>query len=128
MVIKQVVVIRRDLKMSSGLLAAQAAHISAQFLLDELIKPGIISHKSLRKEEVSEWLKAPTLTILAVETPEELSEVMQRAKRKGLAVFAWNDTIYSEILDTYLECFVGFSIGPDNDEKIKQVTGNLPLY
>lgn len=32
MVIKQALVIRRDLKMSPGLLAAQAAHISAQFV------------------------------------------------------------------------------------------------
>ena len=65
MVIKQVLVIRRDLKMSPGLLAAQAAHISAQFLLTELTKPGIIAHPSFRTETVSEWLKAPTLTVLA---------------------------------------------------------------
>lgn len=63
-----------------------------------------------------------------METPEELAVIVQRAKAKGLKVYVWKDTIKSEILDTYLECEVGCSIGPADDELLKQVTGQLSLF
>ena len=118
--VRQSVVVRRDLQMTPGLLAAQVAHISAQFMIKG---DGIFN--STQKQ----WFDAPVLSVLAVNTPEELDVLTKLADDVGVKYHIWRDTIPSQIFaGRFLEVVVGISFGPDDDEKIKQVTGTLPLY
>ena len=122
--IRQIVVVRSDLQMSAGLLAAQVAHISAQFMLKE-----IGTKKELWSEIELQWGGAPVLSVLAVEIPEELDVLIKNGRDKGIMVHVWKDTIPSKTFDgQFLDVVVGASFGPDNDECLKQVTGTLPLY
>jgi len=133
-------VVRRDLSMSPGLLSAQVAHISALWL-HRLLEAAPAKGNKKRHVDVTielsneerQWLNGPVLSVLAVDTPEELDVVVKKAREVGVEVQTWRDTIRSQVFSSpekpvYLEVIVGASFGPDDEEKIKQVTGSLPLY
>ena len=121
--IRQVCVIRKDWAMSPGLLSAQVAHVSAQFILNRLSADAYI-WRDIEKQ----WFSSPVVSVLSVENPEELVFVINRAKEAKLQVTVWEDTIWSENAKTFLKGVVGCAIGPDNDETLKQITGGLKLY
>ena len=139
------IVIRRDLEMSPGLLAAQACHMNDDWLrrrlrlqlvkgkLPKVAEGQSADYRVTMTPAQSQWCAGPVLSILAVNIPEELEELKKKAKDVGVEFWVWRDTIPSKVLGTpdkprYLEVDVGLAFGPDDDEKIKQVTGGLPLY
>jgi peptidyl-tRNA hydrolase len=116
-------VIRKGLGLPEGLLAAQAAHISDQWMRDKIIKGEQFT------EEELDWMKTPYISILAVNTLEELNVVYTESQRVGLNPTPWRDTVYSNLLNQKLpDMFVGFSVGPADADKISEVTSKLPLY
>jgi peptidyl-tRNA hydrolase len=136
------VVVRRDLQLSPGLLAAQVSHIGDQWLRERIIEsldikadfeaenkeykyPTIIE---LFNPMQLEWMKEPYISVLAVNTREELEKISMDATQANLKVRTWTDVIFSEVLKQPMTVLVGLSIGPDDFDKIKLVTGNLPLY
>jgi peptidyl-tRNA hydrolase len=130
--IRHVVVVRKDLLLSPGLLAAQVAHISDQFMRNKVLDtfnstlcntfPKFLSHEL-------DWMASPYLSVLAVNCAEDLNAVMEHAVSCNLQVTEWNDTIPSPTFpDRAIKVRVGISIGPDDFDKIKIVTGSLPLY
>ena len=124
--VRQSVVVRRDLQMSPGLLAAQVAHLSTEFILRHTNDLGQIKEWNDVK---TQWMHSPVLSVLAVNTPEELDVLTKLADEVGVKYMEWEDTIPSQIFaGRFLEVVVGVAFGPDDDEKIKQVTGTLPLY
>ena len=134
--VKQAVVIRKDLKMSAGLVGAQVAHISSMNFLKRLeitvVNPlpginGQLPNIIPMTDAEKQWITTPVLVVLAVETPEELQAVYQRVIGKVICNL-WEDTIYSDLLKTYLKCPVGIFIGPLDEEELKQYVGDLPLY
>ena len=130
------VVVRKDLQLPAGLLAAQVAHIGDQWMRKRILqdyKP----ERDIIQEKGSfgcyslielDWMKEPYISVLAVNTKEELDDIWSCAKREVLQTYIWTDTIYSDILKKAIKVDVGISIGPDDFDKIKIVTGNLPLY
>lgn len=121
--LRQSVVVRRDLNLTPGLLAAQVAHISAQMFFEKIRDCVKFSNTEL------EWIREPVISILAVNNFDELRILEDMAVKIGVSYMEWTDTIPSQIFaGRFLEVVVGASFGPDNDEKIKQVTGTLPLY
>ena len=140
---KLVVVVRRDLNMSPGLLAAQVSHIAMQFVrvhaefdliphaLETLSKKKPYKdHEAIAftKKEV-EWIKQPYIAVLAVDTPEEMHEIEKAAKADGLQTHQWSDVIPSKVLEgRVIDNWVGLSIGPDDSDALRKVTGTLPLY
>ena len=123
------IVVRRDLQLSPGLLAAQVAHMADAFMRnkivaaqDEVVLSGLFS------EEELEWMQSPYLSVLAVNTHEELMIIEHDATEAGLQVWTWKDVIPSETLQRPVDVVVGVSIGPTDFDKIKLVTGTLPLY
>lgn len=121
--IRHVIIIRKDLNFSSGLVAAQAAHISDLFMRSK-----ILDKKKFSAIEL-EWMQEPYITVLAVQCREELDVIAKEASAHGLSVQHWYDTVVSPVLERKIEgVFVGISIGPDDSDKLSVVTGNLPLY
>ena len=125
--IRHVVVVRKDLNMPVGLVAAQVAHISDQFMRSRLIvKEG--DTPIFTKTEM-EWISAPYLSVLAVNCAEDLQDILIHARSEDLPIYEWHDTIPSPTFpDKAIKVRIGISIGPDDFDKIKVVTGALSLY
>lgn len=119
--IRHTVIVRRDLNLVTGLLAAQVAHISDQFTREK-----ILSGKSFSPVE-KQWLAEPYLSVLAVNNVDELNIIKEEAQAAGLKVHVWDDVVPSEILKRPIRTVIGISIGPDDFDRIKMITGNLPL-
>ncbi|HIG93011.1 MAG: peptidyl-tRNA hydrolase, PTH2 family [archaeon GW2011_AR9] len=110
---KQVILIRQDLKLPKGKLAAQAAHASVEAVL-----------KSDSKL-VSTWRKQGMAKIvLKVKDEKELLSYLQQAKDAGLTTALITDAGHTVVAPGTKTC-VG--IGPDEEEKIDGITGKLAL-
>jgi peptidyl-tRNA hydrolase, PTH2 family len=113
MELKQIIVVRNDLKMPKGKLAAQVAHGSVEAVLN--------SDSKL----VQEWKKQGMKKgVLKVESLKELEQIMINAKNEGLKIGLINDAGR-----TFLEpgTTTVLGIGPDTKERINRVTGHLKL-
>lgn len=124
------IVVRRDLNMTPGLLAAQVLHIGMEFIrqkgVEQIAPDGL---RTVFNMTESEWITAPYVAVLAVDTPEELGTLQKMAEDEKLPVRFWKDVIPSKVLEgRFLDCVVGISIGPADADAIKKVTGTLPLF
>ncbi|MCF7866928.1 peptidyl-tRNA hydrolase Pth2 [Candidatus Woesearchaeota archaeon] len=113
MELKQVIIVRNDLKMPKGKLAAQVAHGSVQAMM----------HSDKKIVEI--WSKqGMKKSVLKVDSEKELRTLLITAKNEGLACGLINDagrTCLAPGTTTVL------GIGPDEEEKIDKVTGHLKL-
>ena len=110
---KQVILIRKDLKLSKGKMAAQAAHAST----DSLIK----SHK----DDIHAWKDQGMKKVsLSVEDEKELLKLRQDAEDAGLIVSIIADAGRTELAPGTV---TAVGIGPDDENKIDRVTGHLKL-
>jgi peptidyl-tRNA hydrolase len=120
--IRHVVVVRKDLNMTAGLMAAQVAHIS-----DAFMRKGITDKKEFSVEE-KEWMWTPYISVLSVDNNEELDILVDLARRDKIECHIWKDLIYSQNLKQAIpNITVGASFGPCDYDRLKAITGNLPL-
>jgi PTH2 family peptidyl-tRNA hydrolase len=142
--IKQIIVIRKDLKMRRGKEIAQGAHASMMFLVDaikrnesincdwnrpyeERAKALHIPMYEMFSQEEEEWFKGKfTKICLAVNSEEELDNIYLRAKEAGLCVHMCVDSGATEFNGVATKTCL--AIGPDESEKIDAITGDLKLY
>ena len=117
---KQVIVIRRDLKMRRGKEIAQGAHASMAWLVSRL--PNV----ALSEAEVA-WLEDGTRKIcVTVNSEDELLRLDDLAKENGLTAELILDAGHTEFGG--VPTWTTLAIGPDWDDRIDPVTGDLTLY
>lgn len=130
--IKQVIVMRHDLQMRKGKMIAQGAHASMLFLLDDCLiqKMSLFGGRNTFITPISEiaryWIENSfTKICVRVESEEELFEIHQRALDAGLVSHLVTDKGLTEFdgVPTHTCC----AIGPDEAEKIDEITGGLKL-
>ncbi len=127
---KQVIVMRTDLGMRKGKMIAQGAHASISFLTADMeIKPGKPYFTEgtiiLLPHEV-EWVKGRfTKVCVRVDSEEELLDIHQQAIDAGLSSFLITDAGLTEFNGVPTNTCL--AIGPDEAEKIDQITGHLRL-
>lgn len=125
--IKQVIVIRKDLKMRRGKEIAQGAHASIAFLTNRLQRDGNDGHEAVFSEEEVEWIEGSFAKIcVRVESEEELLDIHQQAKDAGLVSELIEDSGATEFHGQ--PTYTCLAIGPDHSERIDKVTGSLKLY
>ncbi len=108
---KQVIVIRKDLKMSKGKLAAQACHASVH------------AFERARWSLIEKWEKeGAKKVVLAVESQQELEELYKKVKEKRIPCFLVRDAGLTELKPGTI---TALGIGPDKEEKIDKITGHL---
>lgn len=123
MIVKQVIIIRKDLKMRRGKEIAQGAHASMMFLLDRV---GTINHDDY-PPHVWEWLRGEYRKVVcSVESEEELETLYRQAQEAGLEAHLVKDLGITEFHGT--ETVTALAIGPDYADKIDPITKNLRLY
>jgi PTH2 family peptidyl-tRNA hydrolase len=112
--VKQAIIVRSDLKMGKGKLAAQAAHASLQGYKLALAK---------NKRLVEQWeAEGQKKIVLKVASESELLALKERAR--GLPCALIRDAGFTQIEPGTVTCLV---IGPAEDEKVDAVTKNLKL-
>jgi len=109
-----VILIREDLNLSVGKLAAQVAHAAVQCTLhaDRML--------------ISDWMSlGAKKVVLKVKNEAELSKYLNAARESGLKTQLITDAGRNEV-DEGTETCVG--IGPAVSDKIDEVTGMLDMY
>ncbi len=119
--VKQVIVMRKDLGMRKGKMIAQGAHAA----MKELVLR-IKENKPIElDEEEKEWYLGNFRKICVyVNSEEELLDIVQIAKEKDLRVALVTDKGLTEFDGPTNTCC---AIGPHDDEKIDEITSELPL-
>jgi len=110
---KQVIIIRTDLKMGKGKLATQACHASLE------------SFKRTPNEKIKKWEKEGSKKIiLKVKNLEELIEIYETVKKKKIPHYLVRDAGRTQLPPGTI---TALGIGPDDDEKIDKITSHLKL-
>jgi len=113
---KLVVVIRDDLDISGGKLAAQVAHAAVTCALEA-------------KEKKTKWFSAwyregQRKVVLRAKDLQHLRELSEKARRLGLPRALITDAGYTELPPNTTTCL---GIGPAPENELDKVTGSLPL-
>jgi PTH2 family peptidyl-tRNA hydrolase len=109
---KQAIVVRMDLGMSPGKMAAQAAHAA-------------MSSTKASKTLFERWKKeGQKKVVLKAQDLEHMKTISERAKKNGVKYAFVKDAGMTELKPGTITCL---SIGPDKDNKIDKVVGDLSL-
>lgn len=109
---KQVILVRTDLSLSSGKAVAQGSHVSVR------------SSLNANETERSKWLDEGGKKItLAVASEQELRNLIDQSNTLPTAVVS--DHGHTEVDQGTT---TAGAIGPADDDKIDEITGHLDLY
>jgi len=127
---KQVIVIRRDLRMRRGKEIAQGAHASMAWLrqrvMPRMTPAGTVDHIQFSAAERA-WLEGSLRKVtVRVGSEAELMAAYEKALEAGLAAHLITDRGLTEFGGVPTRTCLG--IGPDYDHLIDPVTGDLELY
>ncbi len=123
--IKQVIVMRHDLKMRRGKQIAQGAHASMSFLTRKLQSKSSICMDDLTSNQQA-WITGSFAKVcVRCNSEEELMAIHDRAAEMGLEVHLITDSGRTEFQGEPTRTCL--AIGPDEASKIDQVTGQLEL-
>ena len=128
----QRVLVRTDLGMSTGLLAAQVAHLHARpFIVTYRLAPSPGSAQFDHVGDVKAWMATPNLYVHGVPNIEVLNYFATECDNQNVFRYDWHDTVYLDISPTQTKAFesvlIGIAIGPDDSDAIKTIVGDLPL-
>lgn len=124
---KQVILIRKDLKLKKSQVASLVAKASTEFFLvnDESVRCDELSIK-LTPEE-TDWINSGSIRIvLGVNSEDSLRILGLRAAMAGLQCYPVEGKLFEDSSDVMSETLC-IAIGPDFSSKIDQITGNLKL-
>ena len=110
---KQVIVTRKDLKLSKGKFAVQVAHASIQ------------SYRNSSKKSQEEWEQdGSKKVVVKVDTLKEMLNVWKKAKSYKIPCALIKDAGRTEVAPGTI---TALGIGPDCQENIDKITGNLKM-
>lgn len=113
--IKQVIVVRTDLEMGKGKIAAQVGHAC------------VLGAESVRKshpEWFKTWWNGQEKIVLKVPGPKELDEIKKHAVDLDIPWSEVTDAGHTQIAPGTTTCI---SLGPAPEDLINKVTGDLKL-
>jgi len=125
--LKQVIVVRKDLNMRKGKLAAQAAHASTKVLTDRIwqLPGGMEKWAIVLDENMEEWIsELSTKIVVSVNSEKELMELYIEAQLANLPHALIQDAGKTEFKEP---TYTALAIGPARAEKIDELTGDLKL-
>jgi PTH2 family peptidyl-tRNA hydrolase len=123
---KQVIVIRKDLKMSKGKIAAQAAHASLKACMSLGRIEGDKLVLNLSSPVVHQWFTQRFKKVcVCVESEQELLDIHELARQNGLPCSLIQDAGDTEF--DGVPTLTAVAIGPAKEKHIDKITGNLKL-
>lgn len=117
---KQAIVVRRDLRLGKGKLAAQVAHASCEAVFNILERGN-----SVWREWLESWKRSgQEKVVLRVDTLKELLELYNKAKVAGLPTSLIRDAGHTQVPPGTI---TAIAIGPAPEHEIDKITGHLKL-
>jgi len=111
---KQVILVREDLNLPKGKMAAQVGHACVE------------SAMKADKKIVSEWRQnGAKKVVLKIENEKALFEMKQQLDQVGLVSAVITDAGKTIIAPGTVTCI---GIGPDQEEIVDKITGHLSTY
>ena len=111
---KQIIVVRKDIKMGPGKVAAQSSHAS----IESTLKSKDLKVKTWQKEGMKK-------VILRANSEEELLKIKQEADSIKLVTSLIKDSGKTQVKPGTITCL---GIGPDKEEIIDKITNKLKLF
>jgi PTH2 family peptidyl-tRNA hydrolase len=125
MIVKQVIVIRKDLNMRKGKMIAQGAHASMKVFFDRL-KPSENGFSISLTPEMQQWVQGDFRKIVVyVNSEQELLETYKQAVEANLPCALIQDNGLTEFKG--IKTYTAVAIGPASDTDIDKITKDLPL-
>lgn len=113
MSLKQVILVRKDLKLPKGKLAAQTSHASVEAVFNS------------EKHIVDEWRKqGMKKVVLKVEDKKELFQMKDIAENHNLKTAVITDAGKTVVMPGTVTCM---AIGPAQEDEIDKITKHLKL-
>lgn len=110
---KQVILVRTDLKLPKGKLAAQVAHASVEAAL------------KASKSDLSKWRnQGQKKVVLKISSKEEVFKFKTICEDENVVCAVITDAGKTVIAPGTVTCI---GIGPDSEEKIDSITGSLSM-
>ncbi len=110
---KQMIIVRTDLKMSKGKLAVQASHAA------------VAAAQKADKKIISSWTRGGQKKVaVKVKTEKELLSLQDKCRKLKINHYLVCDAGLTELKPGTA---TALAIGPDKEEKVNKVTGSLPL-
>ena len=110
---KQVMIVRTDIKMGKGKIAAQCCHAA------------IGAYKQADKEKVRKWEnEAYAKVVLKAPTLQDLYNLREIARAKGVAYYLVTDAGRTQLPKSTVTVL---GLGPDEDDVLDEITGDLKL-
>ena len=138
MIVKQVIIARKDLNMRKGKLAAQVAHASMKVILDlmetirtkdvQIEEIGVVKMLHLYQfPQIEEWLTHKfTKIVVGVDSEQELLDIYNKVhETTNIPCSLIQDSGATEFHD--VPTYTTVAIGPDFSDKIDAITGHLKL-
>ena len=126
--LKQVILMRRDLRLRRAALAALTAKASAEFFIDNNTSDKDDVLRVQLSPQESEWINSGcTRIVLGVTSETALKSLAFKAEVAGIAcypVVGRSPELYER--EGELET-LAVALGPDESSKIDEITGNLKL-
>ncbi|MBR3318802.1 MAG: peptidyl-tRNA hydrolase [Atopobiaceae bacterium] len=138
---KQMIVMRRDLRMRKGKIAAQAGHACVEAVLMALAREGRLDQVRIMPSQnwvylddagtietpLSRWFDAGVAKVCVyVDGEDALIDLARRGRELGFAVALVRDAGYTEFHGEPTYTCLAFE--PLMPEQIDPLTGSLPLY
>lgn len=124
--IKQIIIVRKELKMPMGKVAAQVAHASMKVFLQNIVTETEDTFVLEKQKYFAEYIKgAFKKVVVYVNTEQELLSLYEEAGKNGIH--------RALITDSGLTCFNGVptntvvALGPWESQELNKITGKLPL-
>lgn len=123
---KQVIIVRKDLNMRKGKIAAQVAHASMKVLLDRKTKSNSNTLSIELTDEMQSWIdNAFTKICVSVNSESELEQRYNLANELGIPAALIVDSGRTEFNGVPTKTCV--AIGPAKVEDVDKITAGLPL-
>jgi len=117
---KMVIIVRQDIEMGKGKIAAQVAHAAVSLVMEILE-----NNEKNWKEWLDVWLKeGQPKIVVKINSLEELLRRYSKAKEKGLPAVIIQDAGKTQLEPGTITCI---GIGPAPNEEVDKITGDLKL-
>lgn len=123
--VKQVIILRKDLNMRKGKMVAQGAHASLGAVFKN--STNINNQKCITyTDDLFEWFNESFKKVcVSCDSEKELLDLHKQAENAGLLNCLIQDKGHTEFHN--IPTYTSLAIGPANNEEIDKITGNLKL-